>query len=73
VRLFGFESAAGKERRLRRSADESAIHEKVPAPEGPTDENPSFQRDLTCNKTEITDNMIKCHRVFAFSFCNFEG
>jgi len=38
VRVFGFESAAGKERRLRTATDESAIHEEVPAPEGPTDE-----------------------------------
>ncbi|KAH9958045.1 Ftr1 protein [Russula dissimulans] len=37
VRVFGFESAAGEERRLRKAADESVIHEKVPAPEGPAE------------------------------------
>ena len=38
VRLFGFESAAGKARRLRREADRSTIHEKVPPPDATTDQ-----------------------------------
>jgi high-affinity iron transporter len=33
VRVFGFDSKAGKERRLRQEVDGSIIHEKVPPPE----------------------------------------
>jgi len=32
ARVFGFESAAGKARRLRQEADRGTIHEKVPPP-----------------------------------------
>ncbi|KAI9507001.1 iron permease FTR1 [Russula earlei] len=38
LRVFGFESAAGKARRLRQAADADVVHEKVPAPEGPGDQ-----------------------------------
>jgi high-affinity iron transporter len=36
VRIFGFESAAGKARRLRRAANTGAIHEDVPSLVNPT-------------------------------------
>jgi high-affinity iron transporter len=32
LRVFGFESAAGKERRLRQTANKDATHENVPVP-----------------------------------------
>jgi len=38
VRVFGFESAVGKARRLRREADMSVIHEKVPPPDANIDQ-----------------------------------
>lgn len=37
VRVFGFESAAGKARRLHQAADMNPVHE-VPPPEDPTSE-----------------------------------
>lgn len=36
VRIFGFESAAGKARRFRREANTDAIHEDVPSLVNPT-------------------------------------
>ena len=40
VRVFGFESAAGKARRLHQETATSAVHEKVPPPEGQISELP---------------------------------
>ena len=40
VRVFGFESAAGKARRLHQETAISAVHEKVPPPEGQISELP---------------------------------
>jgi high-affinity iron transporter len=37
VRIFGFESAAGKARRLRQEVDRGTIHEKAPRPDANMD------------------------------------